>query len=58
MTAYGRFRKAQRMATPGKWWDRPQTGATSDPAARETATGESGTETGGQTWSLRDMCHT
>ena len=56
MTAYGRFRKAQRMVTPTEWWGWPQTGATSGLTARERATGESGAEAEGQIWSLKGFC--
>ena len=58
MTAYGRFRKVPRMATPYEWWGWSQTGPTGGLAASESATGDRGTETGGQRGSLRDMYHT
>jgi hypothetical protein len=58
MTAYGRFRKAQRMGNPYEWWGGSQTGTTGGLAACEAATGDSRTETGGQRWSLRGIGHT
>jgi hypothetical protein len=52
------FSQGATDGNPYEWWDRPQTGTTRGLAAREAATGDSDTETGGQAWSLRDMYHT
>jgi hypothetical protein len=58
MTAYGRFRKAQRIATPTDDGAGRKQARTRGLAALERATGECGTEAEGQIWSLRDMCQT